>query len=93
MKIYFSKVPAGYDDSEVFNFKGDNFYSNVEYGTNPGGLDEIMITDSVGRSMPVCVEDITDLITILMIMREAATAATVATDMLDYINGDSESSI
>lgn len=68
MKIYFSQVP--HEDIDTFgdegllgpNKAGDFFYNQVEFGTNPGGLDEVAISDGVGRYMPLCVETIPQLI-------------------------------
>jgi hypothetical protein len=64
--IYFSKADP--IDLQMFGSDGtfqagDAFYYNgVEFGTNPGGMDEVRIFDSCGRSVPVCVEQIGELI-------------------------------
>lgn len=68
MKIYFNQVPDS--DVEVFGDDGlfgpndnDNFFYNyVEYGSNPGGLDEVAIVDGCDRMVPLNMEAIPDLI-------------------------------
>jgi hypothetical protein len=71
MKIYFSQVP--HDDIDNFgdegllgpNKDGEFFYNQVEFGTNPGGIDEVTISDGCNRSIPICVDTIPDLMTAL----------------------------
>jgi len=71
MKIYFSKVPASdvdnFGDEGLFgpNESGDFFYNQVEFGTNPGGTDEVAISDGCERYMPISIESIPDLIVVL----------------------------
>jgi hypothetical protein len=71
MKIYVGYI----DSSEVDEFgeeglvgpnsDGNYFGQYVEYGTNPGGMDEVAIGDGCGRMVPVCVETLPDLIAAL----------------------------
>jgi hypothetical protein len=71
MKIYFNQVPDS--DVEFFGDDGlfgpndsDNFFYNyVEYGSNPGGLDEVAIYDGCDRQIPLNMEAIPDLIVAL----------------------------
>jgi hypothetical protein len=68
MKIYFNQVPD--TDVEFFGDSGlfgpndnDNFFYNyVEYGSNPGGLDEVAIYDGCDRMVPLNMEAIPDLV-------------------------------
>jgi len=72
MKINFAQVPA--DDVDMFGDEGlfgpdddGNFYYNyVEYGTNPGGMDEVAITDGCNRYMPISMEHVPCLIDALL---------------------------
>lgn len=67
MKINFAQVPQ----NDVDTFGDDNllgpdeagnfYYNSVEFGTNPGGLEEIAISDTCGRYMPIAVENIPEL--------------------------------
>ena len=71
MKIYFSQVP--HEDIDTFgdegllgpNKHGDFFYNQVEFGTNPGGIDEVAISDGCNRYMPISIESIPELIRVL----------------------------
>jgi hypothetical protein len=71
MKIYFSQVPAedvdNFGDEGLFgpNQNGDYFYNQVEFGTNPGGTDEVAISDGCNRYMPISTENIPELIAAL----------------------------
>lgn len=68
MKIYFNQVQNSdvqfFGDSGIFGPNGNNnfFYNYVEYGTNPGGLDEVMIADGCDREIPINMEAIPDLV-------------------------------
>ena len=45
------------DDGEMFECASEPnwaFYHGVEYGTNAGELDEVMIFDTCGREVPIC---------------------------------------
>lgn len=69
MQIYFGQVPetACSPDDTVFVIKDDNyldpqaFYYALEYGSGPGGTDDIMIYDTVGRRVPIDVNSIPEL--------------------------------
>lgn len=68
MKINFAQV--SHEDIDVFGddnlFGPDetgNFYYNfVEYGTNPGGTEEVAIHDGCNRYMPISMDSVPDLI-------------------------------
>ncbi len=72
MKIYFSKVPHSdidnFGDDSLLgpNKEGEYFYNQVEFGTNPGGVDEVAISDSCNRYIPISVETIPELISALV---------------------------
>lgn len=65
MKAYFSKHDNEFYLDNSFEYDGAHFENCVEFGSNPGGLDEFVISDATGRSIPLCIEDIDDLINIL----------------------------
>ena len=71
MKINFALVPdenLAFDGTEDLFGPDDYdnyFYNSVEFGTNPGGLDEVTIHDTCGRLMPISVDSIPDLVTAL----------------------------
>lgn len=74
MKIYFGEATA----QEVEDFGEDGllqaksksgkqlyYYHAVEHGSNSGGLEDVKIMDGIGRSIPIAVDSIPDLITAL----------------------------
>lgn len=65
MKIYFSEVLDLEDSDETFEYNDTKFYNYVEFGTNPGGRDEVAIADTCNRFMPICIEQVPDLIAAL----------------------------
>jgi hypothetical protein len=68
MKIYFNQVQDSdvefFGDSGLFgpNDNDNFFYNYVEFGTNPGGLDEVAIYDGCDRMIPLNMEAIPDLV-------------------------------
>lgn len=72
MKINFSKAQAAdidnFGDDGLFgpDANGTYYYNCVEFGTNTGGMEEVSIQDGCNRYMPICVQDIPDLVTALI---------------------------
>jgi hypothetical protein len=67
MQIYFGAVAADevFDTDSMFVSEQDNdnyFYYGVEYGSNPGGTEEIMIYDGIGREVPIDMASVPALI-------------------------------
>jgi hypothetical protein len=102
MKIYFSQVPAddvdNFGDEGLFgpNQNGDYFYNQVEFGTNPGGTDEVAISDCCDRYMPISIDSIPDLIVALetcyntktQMDNHAKVIAVVESDTEAYVHDD-----
>lgn len=68
MKYFFGQEldTCGIDTDLMFTTKeGDAFYYQVEFGTNAGGTDDIVIADNIGRAVPVSVDALPSLIIIL----------------------------
>lgn len=68
MKYYFGQIPAGDADmfgDELFVDAGDAYYGMVEFGTNPGGIDDFVISDTAGRSIPLSIDHIDTIIQVL----------------------------
>lgn len=68
MKYFFSRINTDDDYSDLINYvdsEGNRYYFEVEFGTNPGGIADIVISDTCGRSVPINTESIPDLITVL----------------------------
>lgn len=67
MQIYFGAVAACevLDSDVMFASEQDDdnyFYYGVEYGSNPGGTEEVMIYDSIGRMVPIDMASVPALI-------------------------------
>lgn len=96
MKIYFSQVP--HDDIDTWgdegllgpNKEGDFFYNQIEFGTNPGGTDEVAISDGCNRYMPICVDTIPELIAALTVVYNTKTQLDLRDKVLAIVNGDTE---
>lgn len=99
MKINFSQVPA--NDVDVFGENGlfgpdesGNFYYNyIEFGTNPGGTDEVAIVDGCDRFMPISVDSIPDLVTALGECYKIAKALEASNRIQDYVTQDNQAYI
>lgn len=99
MKINFAQVPA--HDVDTFGDEGlfgpddsGNFYYNyVEYGTNPGGTDEVCITDGCNRIMPIMIDNIPELIAALEECYKIAAALRGAERIQEYVNDDTQAYI
>lgn len=96
MKINFAQVPA--QDVDTFGDEGlfgpdtgGNFYYNyVEFGTNPGGTEEVTITDGCGRIMPIAVDNIPELINVLSRLHTIAQSLKAAEQIQEYVNSDAQ---
>jgi hypothetical protein len=96
MKINFAQVPHAdvdtFGDTNLFGpDKSGNFYYNyVEFGTNPGGVDEVAITDGCGRYVPIAIENIPELIAALTEVARISDKLTLARQLEMYAESDSE---
>lgn len=67
MQIYFGAVPQDevFDADAMFVSEHDNdnyFYYGIEYGSNPGGTDEVLVYDGLDRCVPVDIESVPAMI-------------------------------
>lgn len=69
MKFLIGEVSAQdvemFGDEGLFEHDGDLFYNMVEIGTNPGGIEDFVISDAIGRKVPVSTEHLGQLINAL----------------------------
>jgi hypothetical protein len=74
MKYYFGRVPCedvnSFGTEGLFEYGQDFFYNQVEIGTTPGGSEDYVISDSVGRSIPLSVDHLSTLIEVLENIQE-----------------------
>jgi hypothetical protein len=70
MKYYFGQVDSddvdNYGDEGLFEYAGDQYYNSIEFT----GEDDFVITDSVGRSIPMSINHVGLLIEVLQNMQE-----------------------
>ena len=70
MKYYFGKVPQQdvntFGDEGLFEHEGQYFYNQLEIGSNPGGSEDFVISDTCGRSIPVSTDMIPELARVLL---------------------------
>lgn len=88
MKAFFAEVSpeelAHYGDAvftvETETAETKHFEHVVEYGSNAGGTDEFVITDSIGRYVPINIDNLDTLIDILTDLRDTIDAVLDAED-------------
>lgn len=65
MKFYFGKVPQQdvqeFGALDLYYNEGEFYYYCLEYGTNPGGLEEVALRDTCGRMVPVAIDYVREL--------------------------------
>lgn len=89
MKIYFGQVST--EDLSEFGTEGllennGNYYSaSVEFGSNPGGLEDVTISDGCGRYIPISVEDLVGLCTALCEVANISKEIKHAEELLEYV--------
>lgn len=96
MKIYFSQVP--HEDIDTFgdegllgpNEAGDFFYNQVEFGTNPGGIEEVAISDGCDRYIPISVDTIPELIEALTVFYNTHIQLSLRDKVLAIVESDTE---
>ena len=90
MKIYFGAVPPEFEDDNEGAFTSNSsedtkFYYMVEFGTNNGGADEFVIRDSVGRFVPIDMENVTGLVRALTVVVNAYDALQMAESLQEVV--------
>ncbi len=96
MKINFAQVP--HEDIDMFgednlfgpDESGEFYYNFVEYGTNPGGTDEVAIVDGCNRYMPIAVDNIPDLIVALVECYKIHLEISAASRTQEFVESTSE---
>lgn len=66
MRFFIGKVTAEdvemFGEEGLFGYDGGLYYNMIEWGTNPGGAEDFMISDGAGRRIPLSVEFLQPLI-------------------------------
>jgi len=70
MKYYFGKVSERdvemFGSDDLFEHDGAYYYNQIEIGSNPGGTEDFMISDTCGRSIPISTDMISSLGRVLL---------------------------
>lgn len=78
MKYFIGQVASEEMDTigedGLFEYGGDYYYNMVEFGTNPGGAEDFVISDTCGRSVPISIEQLAVLIETLQDIQETLAA-------------------
>lgn len=98
MKIYFGlndKNDEWFEDSGSFLCDADNqyYYNYVEFGTNPGGMDEVAIHDGCERMIPIALEHLDQLIEALTRVKELNNEIQAGQAAEELVQGNSEEAI
>ena len=98
MKIYFGKNDRNdewfeADGSFLCNADNEYYYNYVEFGTNPGGVDEVAIYDGCDRMIPIALEHLNDLIEALNRVKELNDEIKAGQDAEELVQGNSEETI
>ena len=64
------------------------FYYGVEFGSNPGGFEDLVIYDGIGRSLPVDIESVPALIRTLQQVLEASKNIDYLENLKEYISNE-----
>lgn len=97
MRIYFGETSER--DVEVFGTDGlfevqDQFYGYfVEFGSNPGGIEDIVVQDGCGRKVPVCLEHIPQLIQALAECYNIGAEIAHGQDLQDFAEGQDNTAV
>lgn len=96
MQIYFGAVPQDevFDADAMFVSDKDDdnyFYYGIEYGSNPGGTDEVLVYDGLDRYVPVDIESVPAMIKALETAYLLHTTVAKAQAQIDTISGIVES--
>lgn len=99
MKIFFGAVdydPSEADASELFLTKEEPtkyFYYQLEWGTNAGGMDDVMLRDTCGREVPISIDHIENLIDALARVRDLNNDIRRGESVKEEVEGDTEETV
>lgn len=93
MHIYFGKIHDLELFDGAFEHNDEHYLYAVEFGSNPGGTEDVVIKDSVGRATYIDSDSIEALIEALEHVNELRDEAQSAQKLLDYIYSNKADSI
>lgn len=83
MKIYFGDASEDMFADGLFTCNSNQFYYGVEHGTNPGGMDEVVIFDGCKRYLPIHMDAIPELIAALQEVQKIGEAVKTANKLTE----------
>jgi hypothetical protein len=91
MQIYFGAVPQDevFDSDAMFVSDKDDdnyFYYGIEFGSNPGGREEVLVYDGLDRCVPVDIESVPAMIKALETAYMLHTATINAQNFLESMD-------
>jgi len=93
MKIYFGNANEDMFADGLFHINENQFYYGVEHGTNAGGLDEVSLFDGCGRTLPIHMEAIPELIAALEEIRTIGEAVKRAQELTERAESNAEGQV
>lgn len=96
MKINFGQANQedvdNFGDEGLFgpDTNGNFYYYDLEFGTNPGGLEDYIIRDGCGRGIPLSVDHINELIAALESIRDFSEAVKYADKLTEFAASDTQ---
>jgi hypothetical protein len=93
MKIYFGNANEDMFADGLFHINENQFYYGVEHGTNAGGLDEVCLFDGCGRTLPIHMEAIPELIAALEEIRTIGEAVKRAQELTERAESNAEGQV
>lgn len=94
MKINFAQVNQedldhfGHDELFHNTDNTKHYYFTLEYGTNPGGMEEVAIHDGCNRYMPIAIDNIPEMIAAFQEIYSIAKELKLAERIADLANSD-----
>lgn len=90
MKIYFGDASEDMFADGLFTCNSNQFYYGVEHGTNPGGMDEVVIFDGCKRYLPIHMDAIPELIAALQEVQKIGEAVKLAQEMTERAESNTQ---
>ena len=92
MKYFIGQVPAAdltkFGSDGLFKHNDEYYYNVIEFGTNPGGMEDFVVSDSIGRSVPLSIEHISVLIEALTHIQDSLDSIKTGKEAEEFISSN-----
>ncbi len=88
MQLYFGSTNENVAEQNLYEVDfnpNHGFYFSIEVGSNPGVLDDLILSDTCGRSMPIDLESVPSLIAALERVLELRDKVLNAVELSEYV--------